>query len=633
MKIAAIFLSAFCAAALGIPLGDHVQHERRETHRHLRKSMGAVDGSEVIPARIALKQRNLENGMELLLAVSDPASPNYGKHYTADEVTQLFAPDAESIDKVTQWLKDAGIDSRSISIPKSKGFVDFKTTTEKLESLLQTKYHVYDNANTGEQHIGTDEYHLPRAISDVVDFVAPGIVTGTIKGTRNIKRSKPSARLPPHRKPYPTGKQDAGCDSVISPQCIADKYQIPRGTYNDTTNRLGLYEDDDEMYAQTDLDKFYQDHADFIPQGFGPKVDLIDWPSTATPDPQGAEGEAALDFDMAYPIIYPQNIELNQVRDNADKNQLGIFSFWLDAIDGSYCKSSAYGQTGDDPKVDGTSPNGGKEMCGTFKPNNVYSVSYGLTEHFWPTNYLKRQCDEFMKLGLRGVSVVFASGDGGVAGGHGGDCLGSKEDIFNPAHPASCPYVTSVGATYIPTGGSIDSDEVATTSFASGGGFSNIWETPDYQSSAVSTFFAKHGPGFAGYKTKDGKVPTSSSGGYYNKAGRGFPDVAALGDNGAMVISGQETLNGGTSMAAPIFAAIITRINEERIHNGKKPLGFLNPALYKNPSMFNDITKGDQSGGSGFCGGRGFKAVQGWDPVTGLGTPKYPEMLAYFKDM
>ncbi|PMB69550.1 Tripeptidyl-peptidase sed1 [Beauveria bassiana] len=618
MKIAAVFLSAFCAAALGIPLQDHVQHEKREAHPLLRKSTEAVEGTATIPARIALKQRNLEHGMELLLAVSDPASPNYGKHYTSDEVTELFAPDADSIDKVTKWLREAGIDK--VTVPKSRGFVDFQATTEKLESLLQTKYHVYEHRSTGSQHLGADEYHLPRAISDVVDFVAPAIFTGTLKKRDDINRR------PSHIKPYPSGKESTDCDTVITPQCIADKYKIPKATLNSTSNRLGVFEDNDEMYKQSDLDIFYEAYAPSIPKGTGPKVDLLNF-NGQKPNPEYAAGEAALDFDMAIPMIYPQGTELFQSKDNFSRSTPGFFNVFLDAIDGSYCTSTAYGETGDDPKVDGTTKN---EECGTFKPTNVISVSYGLSEAWWPVNYQKRQCDEFMKLGLQGVSIVFASGDGGVAGNHGGECKGSNGQVFNPAAPASCPYVTSVGAVYIPEGNSLDDAEVATTSFASGGGFSNIWSQPDYQKSAVSTWFSKHDPGFPNYSTKDGVIPKT---GIYNKAGRGFPDVAALGDNGAEVLNGDKILNGGTSMSAPIFAAIINRINEERISAGKKPLGFVNPALYKNPSMFNDITSGDQSGGGGNCNGKGFKTASGWDPVTGLGTPKYPEMLAYFKEL
>lgn len=148
-------------------------------------------------------------------------------------------------------------------------------------------------------------------------------------------------------------------------------------------------------------------------------------------------------------------------------------------------------------------------------------------------------------------------------------------------------------------------------------------------------YFANHDPGYASYNTSGGVIPTS--GGIYNKAGRGYPDVSAVGDNGVVVNKEQQTLEGGTSMATPLFAAILTRINEERIAAGKSTIGFVNPALYNNPAMFNDITVGNQAkggpngdSGPSACGNTGFSAVAGWDPVTGLGTPNYPALLEYF---
>lgn len=80
-------------------------------------------------------------------------------------------------------------------------------------------------------------------------------------------------------------------------------------------------------------------------------------------------------------------------------------------------------------------------------------------------------------------------------------------------------------------------------------------------------------------------------------------------------------------MSTPIIAAIFTRINEDRIAAGKPTIGFVNPALYANTSVFNDITIGNQyADGDGYCANKGFSAVPGWDPVTGLGTPKYPAL-------
>ena len=172
--------------------------------------------------------------------------------------------------------------------------------------------------------------------------------------------------------------------------------------------------------------------------------------------------------------------------------------------------------------------------------------------------------------------------------------------------------------------------------FSSGGGFSNIYPIPQYQASAVSTFFKKHNPPYksysalANYTTDDKKVDIGAlagdTGGVYNRIGRGIPDIAAVGDNIAVYVGGRYHLSGGTSASAPVFSAVINRINEERLNAGKGPIGFLNPSLYANPGMLNDITNGTNPG----CNTVGFSAVKGWDPVTGLGTPNYPKMLEYY---
>lgn len=110
----------------------------------------------------------------------------------------------------------------------------------------------------------------------------------------------------------------------------------------------------------------------------------------------------------------------------------------MDAIDGSYCTYSAFGETGNskldppypDPKKGGYK---GKLQCGKYKPTNVISISYGGQEPDLPMSYQRRQCNEFMKLGMQGVSVFVASGDSGVAGvaqGNDNGCI--KQKLFNP---------------------------------------------------------------------------------------------------------------------------------------------------------------------------------------------------------
>ena len=95
----------------------------------------------------------------------------------------------------------------------------------------------------------------------------------------------------------------------------------------------------------------------------------------------------------------------------------------------------------------------------------------------------------------------------------------------------------------------------------------------------------------------------------------------------------------GTSASAPIVAAFFNRIIEERIRAGKRgPIGLVNPTLYKSPQVLNDITHGN----NGECVnhfrifvGRdlGYNCTVGWDPVTGLGTPKYPKLKEVFMNL
>ncbi|TFY50574.1 hypothetical protein EVG20_g11443, partial [Dentipellis fragilis] len=82
---------------------------------------------------------------------------------------------------------------------------------------------------------------------------------------------------------------------------------------------------------------------------------------------------------------------------------------------------------------------------------------------------------------------------------------------------------------------------------------------------------------------------------------------------------GRVTGLGGTSYSAPIIASTVALLNDELIAAGKSTLGFLNPLIYANPDAFSDVARGDNPG----CGTNGFSAVEGWDPLSGVGTPIY----------
>lgn len=248
------------------------------------------------------------------------------------------------------------------------------------------------------------------------------------------------------------------------------------------------------------------------------------------------------------------------------------------------------------------------------------------------TNVWQRQCNEFMKLGLQGTTVVWSSGDTGVTG-DGQSCLGDNQQIFSVDDPAGCPYSLSVGATILPKGRKPGDAEAVTESFSPGGGFSNIFSAPDYQTRAVDAYFAEHDPGFPTYNATDLDIPLGGDG-VYNRIGRGYPDVSAVGDFGVYAFNGQMGLNAGTSMSAPIVAAMLNRINEERLAAGKKPVGFVNPALYKKAEIFRDVAEGRmRTDGPYSCQGKSFSATPGWDPVTGLGTPDYTALSEYLNSL
>lgn len=193
-----------------------------------------------------------------------------------------------------------------------------------------------------------------------------------------------------------------------------------------------------------------------------------------------------------------------------------------------------------------------------------------------------------MKLVLQGTTIVMSSGDSGV-GGDAGTCNGASGNIFEVDFASSCPYVLSVGSTEWdrfdnstpPTPGE-KLHEVATARFPSGGGFSNVFGIPSYQRDAVSGYFdqVESSLGFDGYHhyITDGNF-SSVTGGVYHHGGRAYPDVAAVGDRQVVYSEGSWWLVGGTSLASPVFGALLTLVNEARLAIGKSTVGFIHPIL------------------------------------------------------
>lgn len=288
------------------------------------------------------------------------------------------------------------------------------------------------------------------------------------------------------------------------------------------------------------------------------------------------------------------------------------------------------------------------EVSSSTSPPLVNSLSYGFEEaavqSTFGDGYIERTNAELMKLALRGVSVIIADGDSGASN------LGPRPfesdtcDVFHADWPSMSPFVTAVGSTYLtPFSDPFCLDDRKNGGFdcysqplgeisvgidfgmrwTTGGGFSNISSRPFYQQQAVQEYFDRTG--------NLGDIPDD----LYNVNGRAYPDVATIGHNLWVITNGTFTPADGTSASAPIFAGMITLLNDARLNSGLAPLGLLNPMLYSvaksNPAAFRDVTVGNNRCGtlttSPECCPHGFESVAGFDAVSGLGTPYFPELL------
>lgn len=240
----------------------------------------------------------------------------------------------------------------------------------------------------------------------------------------------------------------------------------------------------------------------------------------------------------------------------------------------------------------------------------IFSQSWGASE---PTladsagQNLRNQFDQVYQQAIAQHVTVFASaGDSGV----------TNEDehlhLYNFANlswPASDPDVTAVGGTQLTLDGNGGSSETvwntssgkvneAHDGAATGGGVSEFYATPNYQKNLSQSM----------QQELNGK--------------RGIPDISYAANSFLTYISpstdplgGGWSVSNGTSAGAPQWAGLTALANQM----AGKPIGFLNPLLYKmqENAGINDIVSGNNS----FNGVPGYQATAGWDLCSGWGTP------------
>jgi tripeptidyl-peptidase-1 len=314
LAVLALYLSAF-AVALPAP-ASHVVHEERDEIPSRWIKRDRVPAHAKLPVRIGLTQSNLDNAHEHLFDVANPDSPNYGNHWTSEQVIDMFKPADETIDSVREWLVRSGIDKDSITLSGNKAWLAFTATAERMEALLHTEYFEFEDAATGGIMPACDRYHVPKHIQEHLDYITPGIrlLAPFEKPKEREKRSLSKRQWPQHRsslhhgpwphRPYPHHNPGdlSTCDIAITPACIAALYNIPPGHLADPTNSLGIFEAELQYWDQLDLDSFFTNFASWIPNGTHPINVQIDGGVAQTTNISAAGDESMLDLEIAYPI-------------------------------------------------------------------------------------------------------------------------------------------------------------------------------------------------------------------------------------------------------------------------------------------------------------------------------------------
>jgi kumamolisin len=223
----------------------------------------------------------------------------------------------------------------------------------------------------------------------------------------------------------------------------------------------------------------------------------------------------------------------------------------------------------------------------THNPS-VISISWGGPESTWTAQAMTAMDEAFQAAATLGISVCIAAGDSGSSDG-------VSDNANHVDFPASSPHVLACGGTSLTASSSGISSETVwndgSSGGSTGGGISSFFSVPSWQ---------------------EGLSALTSSGSKVALTMRGVPDVAGDADPATgyeVRVDGTDTVYGGTSAVAPLWAALIALINS----SSTRAAGFVNPALYQNSKDLRDITEGNNGA---------FAAESGWDACTGLGSPK-----------
>eukprot|EP00475_Leptophrys_vorax_P018260 TRINITY_DN2489_c0_g1_i1.p1 TRINITY_DN2489_c0_g1~~TRINITY_DN2489_c0_g1_i1.p1 ORF type:complete len:558 (-),score=141.00 TRINITY_DN2489_c0_g1_i1:36-1709(-) len=512
-----------------------------------------------IPVTFPIVQSNLELLEKLFWEVSDPSSSLYGNYLTYEQIGELVA-NPKATAQTVQFLKAVGVPQDRITVNEHGTFVHASLPLHTAEALLASEFAYYTHPDAlGKFILKTESASVPDALKSFVTHIPHVSYFPDVNAKVGI-----------------TADATSGTSNYVSPQKLMSYYGIDTVRVQHGATQA-LFEALGQDFDNTDLNSFQRYFK--LPIQNVTQVIGRDTPSDCFTTKGGQDcGEANLDVQ-----------------------------YMMGVAENAYTVYWSIDQSAQDPFVTWV-----EQASNAKNPPMVVSISYGGYES--STSDMNLFNTEAMKLGLRGVSIIVSSGDDGAAN----SAARSTASYcgYYASFPASSPYVTAVGATQGPESGKA---EIACSSqtggvVTSGGGFSKVYAQPGYQKNHVARYFQT--------ARSENRSPVAG----FNANGRGYPDVSLLGYNYVVVIGGKFVLVSGTSASAPVFGALVTLINDARIAQGKRSLGFLNQALYSlDSNVWHDITVGNNkcTANPNICCNQGFTVVAGWDPVTGLGTPKF----------
>jgi len=544
---------------------------------------------------IAFKSKNTEWLKSALEVVSNPNSSNYGKYYSKEWIKKVVSPSTLDIIPVFQWLN-----SNRITVISNNGdSLECKGRINNIENLFNVSMKKYKHYRTEKLLYRSDrDYTIPKHLNNIVLFV---------EGISNKLIEKHSIYT------YDNWSND----SPISDNNYAGK-EIIYNLYNVTLPKSTMGSVSLASIEYQGNSGFNQGDLSLSEFKNGAKNNTV---KNIVGTDTGTDLESQLDIQM--------------MGINAPNTTLW---FW---DDNNWLFSLA------------------SKMVNTKNIPDIISMSWGWSETDQCTitqctnetakQYIDRVNVEYIKLGLRGVTITVSSGDAGAPGRTNEDCLDNSNTV-HAVFPGSSPWITSVGATFVVKSNKIlnyttplcrenqcanGKNEYVTnynsTGWTAGGGISNFSIrsiVAKWQDKEVSKYLAS-------------EIPLPKN---FNKKGRAYPDVSVIGHSCPVYNNGVLQALDGTSCSSPVFASLVALLNQHQLSHGKPKLGFINPILYQmnrdNPKIFNDGEKGSnwstewnvcpirKDGGSDF----GYKASKGYDPVYGLGTPNIGLMMEWLNN-